>query len=910
MATPLASGNNVLLSGGNSSSNTAGNVEASSSGSGAGASPMMTYFLADEDDVDAAIEAAAIEAAGRDPESFKAALQNARHFPHNKMTAAGSSSQSGTKPSHTGLAGPAATATTAASTSQPIHDHVEDTTDEDDRIQPHRPSTPDIVRPHHVRHGHTHSITTSHHSALPPNFSPLFSQSTATSLFGTPGAASLSAMSSPSSRRDSLSGSLMMDDPSIGGSTGGDGLISREMSFDLERGPGGISFGPSIAASGITSTTEPASETATTDSFPAIHHNAGQTSAPTGAAADAATASFMLGASSAGFSTTDSIMMESGSAPQLIMPSIKMPSRRPFTETGKNMGRLKVLIAGDSGLGKTSLIKAIVQSCPHIVHIDHITPTSFSLSGTRRSSAATVAGSSNMPDGGQNTVRARRKSSRSTRPDLSTSQITEVYASTKPYPAWWNEVGDVSGLRRRKSLGDNVLDRNICFVDTPGFTRSTSVSYTQNSRSLLVPLLTLSQTMDSIMPVVEYVEGYLKKLCTNSLSDADFVGLVSGDGGTSVDAVFYMISGHLKPADIEYLRLLSPLTNVIPVLARADSLRTDKDVADAKEKIARQLHEANIKPFVFTAATAAQELALTLASSSGLPQPYAVSSANGSDHDVMDASLLMSPDYVQPLVPTDLAALVEQVFCPDGISRLRHSAAQKFAKWRRSDSADTGSNNSQASRPQSLYRPLGLSGNELGILPGPGSAGARPSVLTTPLGAPSSFALARITDHTQREEHLAQIRLANWAAELQRNLDNERAHYENLARNERAVWLTERLSECVQDGTLVAVPPAARDVVSLTKKEQAKLAKKKKKSAAWSSSASTTSMASAFSHEDPLGLLEVTAGLRARGMLVLEVLGSLSVLGGMAIWMAKHNYHLQVYSWVVGEWSRLWNGDR
>lgn len=37
------------------------------------------------------------------------------------------------------------------------------------------------------------------------------------------------------------------------------------------------------------------------------------------------------------------------SAPQLIMPSIKMPSRRPFTERGKGTGRLKILIAGDSG---------------------------------------------------------------------------------------------------------------------------------------------------------------------------------------------------------------------------------------------------------------------------------------------------------------------------------------------------------------------------------------------------------------------------------------------------------------------------------------------------------------------------------------------------------------------------------
>lgn len=46
-----------------------------------------------------------------------------------------------------------------------------------------------------------------------------------------------------------------------------------------------------------------------------------------------------------------SSMLDSGSAPQLVMPSIKMPSRRPFTETGKSMGRVKVLLAGDSGMG-------------------------------------------------------------------------------------------------------------------------------------------------------------------------------------------------------------------------------------------------------------------------------------------------------------------------------------------------------------------------------------------------------------------------------------------------------------------------------------------------------------------------------------------------------------------------------
>jgi len=36
-------------------------------------------------------------------------------------------------------------------------------------------------------------------------------------------------------------------------------------------------------------------------------------------------------------------------APLLVMPSITMPSRRPFTERGKSLGKLKVLVAGPKG---------------------------------------------------------------------------------------------------------------------------------------------------------------------------------------------------------------------------------------------------------------------------------------------------------------------------------------------------------------------------------------------------------------------------------------------------------------------------------------------------------------------------------------------------------------------------------
>ena len=77
----------------------------------------------------------------------------------------------------------------------------------------------------------------------------------------------------------------------------------------------------------------------------------------------------------------------------------------------------------------------------------------------------------------------RRKSSKSKSrhgsADLqSTLQITEVYASTRAYPAWWSDLEESRVLRRRKSLGDSVLERNLCFVDTPGYGNKTSVRVT------------------------------------------------------------------------------------------------------------------------------------------------------------------------------------------------------------------------------------------------------------------------------------------------------------------------------------------------------------------------------------------------------------------------------------------------
>ncbi|RAL60721.1 hypothetical protein DID88_009827 [Monilinia fructigena] len=506
-------------------------------------------------------------------------------------------------------------------------------------------------------------------------------------------------------------------------------------------------------------------------------------------------------------------MMNGGSAPQLVMPSIKMPSRRPFTEKGRNMGRLKVLIAGDSGVGKTSLIKAIVQLCEDIVHVDPLSLAPAQASEKRRHS---------------------RNKARSGGSDMqTTTQITEIYASTKAYPTWWAEVDESKILRRRKSMGDSVLERNLCFVDTPGYGNKTSC-------------------LEVISPVVDYIESQFQKLeSKDGMSDSDMIQLLGGNGGSQVDVVFYIIVNRIKPVDIEYLRRISPMTNVIPLIARSEVLSLE-DLASVKRHVLSELQTANIRPFLFG-------LSFDDALHSSQPAaPYAISTMLSKDHENMDASLLMSSDYVQPLVQSELIALVDQLFEPDSIAWLRNSAAKKFVQWR---------GNPSVRQPQSLYRPLSRSM----------MSSSTSRILTAPVGATTSYALARITDHTQREEKLAQVRLSKWAADLQRSLQNERARFEALARNERAVWLTERLGECVQDGTLIPVSQARQTQRS---SDAGVLVKR----GSFSPKASSGAI---LNTHDPLGILEFNEDVKRRGIIALQLVSSFGIIGGLAIWINR-----------------------
>ena len=214
----------------------------------------------------------------------------------------------------------------------------------------------------------------------------------------------------------------------------------------------------------------------------------------------------------------------------------------------------------------------------------------------------------------------------------------------------------------------------------------------------------------------------------------------------------------------------------------------------------------------------------------------------------------MSSDYVKPLVPTELAHLVENIFSTSGTSWLRHAAAKKYLQWR----------NTAPSRPRHLYRPLNPPDPE----PTRGLTATSGALIERP-----SLAVARTYDFGPVDS-APRLHLVDWAADLQRSLASERARFETLARGEQEMRLTGRLNEYGENGMLVPLHEL-RHGKRCSQPGRGSKARASRKTQ---------------HHQDPLGLLQVYADLKIRGWMALELLGSLSVLGGLAFWLSKHKW--------------------
>lgn len=196
------------------------------------------------------------------------------------------------------------------------------------------------------------------------------------------------------------------------------------------------------------------------------------------------------------------------------------------------------------------------------------------------------------------------------------------------------------------------------------------------------------------------------------------------------------------------MKRLQLICNIIPVLARSDEIQHE-DVESSKLSLDTSLASAGIQPIAFSTEEACRT--------------YAVSNALQSDRDIIDASVLMNSAYVQPLLPTDLATLVDRVFSPDGAAQLRHATAAKLVMRRPFASAHDSSHSALTVRRS-------------------GEMILAPSNLN-PFASMKSW---------------SRVEVSSWAQSLRQSLDSERLMTATMAQPSRAelARVSRELSKC------------------------------------------------------------------------------------------------------------------
>ena len=527
--------------------------------------------------------------------------------------------------------------------------------------------------------------------------------------------------------------------------------------------------------------------------------------------------------------------------PQLVMPSITMPARRPFTEKGKQMGRLKVMVVGARGIGKTSLIQNICRVCEDIVHMDPISEI-------------------HTEDCGKETA--------------------EIGASTRPYPPWWTDFETRRQLIQRKSIGEGVLERNLTFIDTPG-----------------IP------GRPSVQQVLHRFKKSLSRTASMELmGDMELISMLSGEGGVQIDAVIYLFDPAVTSMDspehvqmdekeTELLRYLCKWTNVVPLIGRADTVKKDELLARKKQLI-DMFESLQVEPHISHSMDGSDKDVPTSADEPS--EPFTVSSALGDDPETIDASILMSSGYLPPLVPSELEIFVGQLLDPDNMARLRHLSATKFLLWRQENlgthldlpkqmllkSPHFGSpptvtsSGSMPDEPSKVLVPHGSSSYFRSTSP---SASDSSALSGGDVMGTSAYALARYNDNKSRTEPFRQVRLAKWAQDLQRSLDNERRRYKQMYLNPPSEWASdsEKASADPNHQSLIPTPRPARGRLG--------------------------GDLGIIDPRDPLGVLAMSQTFRRRGWFALQIAGSCGFIGAVAWWVVRNWVEVQEFLGVGGQ---------
>lgn len=563
--------------------------------------------------------------------------------------------------------------------------------------------------------------------------------------------------------------------------------------------------------------------------------------------------------------------------PQLVMPHIAMPSRRHFTEKGQRIGRLKIMVVGARGVGKTSLIQSLCRVCEDIVHVDSI-------------SAAPAA---------------RPASTRCEIPGAGTAKVVEIGASTRPYPAWWTDFESRRQLLKFKSIGEGVLERNVTFLDMTDYNEGYHAEQ-----------------------ILDYVKASLARIGKmEKMHDSELVGMLSGEGGLQIDLVLYIFGpenfADLKEDDgmkvgspeAEVIKYLCKWTNVIPVLGRADEY-DEKDRTLRKEQMMSLFDALQVKPFL-SGANVRDSPEQTDAS-----HAFAVSSVLADDSETIDASVLMASGYLPPLVSSELSHLASTIFSPTSAARLRHLSAVKFLLWRQQNlsahlpflpapsaiqldspsilptNADTNSipESYEGEEPSKVLVPHGSSSYFRSVSPTASSESSLPHVNNNNAVATTS-AYTRALNNASASEPFRQIRLAKWAQDLQRSLDNERKRYQRLYTDNFTASSSTRSNAGEYANPLI---DNEKYLLSSNPSEPSNLPLTSTTHLSARKPGHLGGPISIIDPRDPLGILAFSQRLRRRSFFALQLTGTCGVLGVVVWFVVRHWADVQEFIGLGG----------
>ncbi|KAI9340663.1 Septin-domain-containing protein [Zopfochytrium polystomum] len=202
-------------------------------------------------------------------------------------------------------------------------------------------------------------------------------------------------------------------------------------------------------------------------------------------------------------------------------------SRAARAKVPANIGALKIAIAGDSGIGKTTMVKTFFN-LPEVTSQDKLPSQPF----------------------------------------MTTPHIADFRASTIPPSALYT--------------GEDPM--NLTIVDTPGFGAQ------MDAIATIEPVVS-----HHLARFQETDKNFEKMLRIPNLSR--FLSAGSGAHG-HIDVCIYGILHRLKPVDLEFMRRLAPVVNLVPVIVKCDTLKPS-EISNLKLAVLEEISRANITIYGF-----------------------------------------------------------------------------------------------------------------------------------------------------------------------------------------------------------------------------------------------------------------------------------------------------------------------